>query len=83
MRLCKRSIVFRRNLESMNEAERLLIHRCIVKHHSFAESAHSFVRRFRYGLLGAFYVELPRRVGEVGDLCIGELSRALSEGRTA
>ena len=66
-------VVFRRDLELLDQRERLLVHRGMVAHHVVGESADVLVLGFRQRLLGGLDVELPRRVGDMGDLRIGRL----------
>src|SRR3979490_1936512 len=75
-------VVLRRDLELLYEVERLLVHGLVVAHHVMGEGEGLLVLGFRDGLLGGRDVELPGRVGDVGDLGIGRLG-GLGESHAA
>src|SRR3569623_1496399 len=75
-------VVFRRDLQLLDEIERLLVDRLVVAHHVLGEGDDFLVLRFRQCLLGGSDVVNAGSVGDVSDLRIGEF-RALRESGCA
>jgi len=72
-------VVFRRDLEFLDERERLLVHLGVVALHLLRKLAHFLVLGFRQGLLGRVNVELTCGIGDVRNLRIGRFCRALGK----
>src|ERR1035437_8304357 len=64
-------VVLRRYLELLDQRQRLLVHRRVIANQIGREGPNFFVLGFFQRLFGGFDIELPRRIGDGGDLRIG------------
>src|SRR3984893_4127296 len=70
-------------LQLIEQREGLLVYRFVIPDHLLREGFDSLVLTLAQRLLGGSNVALPRRIGDMGNLRIGWLPRALSNGARA
>jgi len=74
-------VVGGRDVQLLDQIERLLVHRLMIAHHAFGKGANFLVLGFCKRLLPSFDVNDAGSIGNVRDLRIGRLGRGLGKGK--
>ena len=71
-------VVLGLDVQLLHQGERLLVHRLVVADHVVGEGPDLLVLGLLEGEFSSLNVDLPGRVGDVGDLRVGEFGGSLS-----